>query len=301
MDGWLSLYKPKGISSARAVHIIKRYFKDHKIGHTGTLDLEAEGVLPIAIGQATKLVEILMNSKKQYNFIIQFGAKTSTGDSAGEITQTTSHIPSQVSCQQVCHNFIGQIEQIPPAYSALKVNGVRAYKLARENKDFSLKKRSITIYDLKLLNYNSNNNTANYLVDCSKGTYIRTLAEDISLALQSLGFVIELRRTKVGIFDEENSLNANSLLEVNKPDEVSNLIRFKCLRLEAVLDDIPVLEVDDSIAKKVRYGQKCEIDDNRDYKQVWLKHNDKILAIGSLSNHSFISSRVFNYIENGEN
>lgn len=300
MNGWLNLYKPKGISSAKAVHLVKNHFKDCKIGHTGTLDLEAEGVLPIAIGQATKLVEILMNSKKQYFFTVQFGANTTTADSSGEIIQTTSYIPTARDCKQICDKFIGEIEQTPPAYSALKVNGVRAYKLARENKKFSLKKRLITIYDLKLLNYDDHNKTATYLADCSKGTYIRTLAEDISLALQSLGFVIELRRTMVGIFNEKNSLNAKSLLEVGKPEEINELLRSKCLRLEAVLDDIPVLEVDDSIAKKVRYGQECILDHDQNHAQLWLKHDDRILAIGSLFNRSFASSRVFNYIKHGE-
>ena len=299
MNGWLNLYKPKGISSAKAVGLVKSYFKNCKIGHTGTLDLEAEGVLPIAIGQATKLVSILMDSKKQYVFTIQFGAQTTTADAAGEIIKKTDFIPSELDCYQICAQFIGKINQTPPAYSALKVNGVRAYKLARENKAFELKQRSITIYDLKLLKYDVQNKTATYVVGCSKGTYVRTLAEDISLSLHSLGFVIELRRTSVGVFNEENSINILDL-SYETFDEARVLVESKCLKVEEVLDDIPVLEVDELIAKKIRYGQQCDFDKADNCDQIWLKYDGKILAIGSLSNNNFKSSRVFNYIENGE-
>ena len=299
MNGWLNLYKPKGISSAKAVGLVKSYFKKSKIGHTGTLDLEAEGVLPIAIGQATKLVSILMNSQKQYVFTVQFGAQTTTADAAGEVIKKTDIIPLELDCKEICRQFIGEIKQVPPAYSALKINGIRAYKLARENKKFEIKQRSITVYDLKLLKYDAQVKTATYIVDCSKGTYVRSLAEDISLSLHSLGFVIELRRTRVGIFNEQNSIN---ILDLNCEtfDEARGFVGSKCLRIEEVLDDIPVLEVDKLIAQKIRYGQQCNFDKVGNCDQIWLKYDDKILAIGSLSDNNFKSSRVFNYIENGE-
>ncbi len=297
MDCWLNLYKPKGISSAKAVALVKKYFKGSKIGHTGTLDLEAEGVLPIAIGQATKLVSILINSKKEYKFTIQFGAKTTTADAAGEIIETTTCLPTKNQCSKICAKFTGTIEQTPPSYSAIKIDGIRAYKLARENKKFEIKKRLINIYDLKLLDFDPINNQATYLTECSKGTYVRTLAEDISLSLQSLGFVIELRRTKVGIFNEKNSIN---ILDFN--DNIADFIRSKCLKIEAVLDDIPVLEVDELIAKKIRFGQICKIEnknhdncDNQPKDLIWLKYDNKILAIGNLFDGCFRSLRVFNY------
>ncbi len=299
MDGWLNLYKPRGISSAKAVAIVKNYFRNSRIGHTGTLDLEAEGVLPIAIGQATKLVNILIDSLKGYVFTIQFGAQTDTGDLAGKIIKKTDIIPTERECLDVCHKFIGKIKQIPPLYSALKINGVRAYKLARQNKEFEVKPRFITIYDLKLLSYDNHNRRATYVVSCSKGTYVRTLAEDISLSLHSLGFVVELRRTKVGIFTEENSIN---IFNVNCKtfNEAHVLIKSKCLKVEDVLDDIPVLEVDELVVQKIRYGQQCDFDKVENHNQIWLKHDNKILAIGSLSDKSFKSSRVFNYKKDGE-
>jgi len=299
VDGWLNLYKPRGISSAKAVAIVKNYFRNSRIGHTGTLDLEAEGVLPIAIGQATKLVNILIDSLKEYVFTIQFGAQTDTGDLAGKIIKKTDIIPTERECLDVCHKFIGKIEQIPPVYSALKINGVRAYKLARQNKEFEVKPRFITIHDLKLLSYDNHNRLATYVVSCSKGTYVRTLAEDISLSLHSLGFVVELRRTKVGIFTEENSIN---IFNVNCKtfNEAHALIKSKCLKVEDVLDDIPVLEVDELVAQKIRYGQQCDFDKVENHDQIWLKYDNKILAIGSLSDESFKSSRVFNYKKDGE-
>jgi tRNA pseudouridine55 synthase len=294
VDGWLNLYKPKGVSSAKAVAVVKSYFRNPRIGHTGTLDLEAEGVLPIAIGQATKLVSILIDSLKEYIFTIQFGAQTDTGDAAGKIIKKTDIIPTEEQCLGVCHRFIGKIKQIPPIYSALKINGVRAYKLARRNEEFEVKPRFITIHDLKLLSYDSHKKLATYVVSCSKGTYVRTLAEDISLSLHSLGFVVELRRTKVGIFTEENSIN---IFNVNCRTfaEAYALVKSKCLKVEDVLDDIPVLEVDKLVAQKIRYGQQCDFDKMENHDQIWLKYDNKILAIGSLFDKSFKSSRVFNY------
>ena len=299
MDGWLNLYKPRGISSAKAVAVVKSCFKKSRIGHTGTLDLEAEGVLPIAIGQATKLVSILINSSKEYIFTIQFGSQTDTGDLAGKIIKKTDIIPTEDECLNVCHKFVGIIKQIPPIYSALKINGVRAYKLARQNKEFEVNPRFITIYDLKLLCYDSHTKRATYVVNCSKGTYVRTLAEDISLSLHSLGFVVELRRTRVGIFTEENSINMFNI-NCKTFDEAHAVVKSKCLKVEDVLDDIPVLEVDELVAQKIRYGQQCDFDKVENHDQIWLKYDNKILAIGSLSDESFKSSRVFNYKKDGE-
>ena len=293
MDGWINIYKPLGISSAKSVSMVKRAFKGCKVGHAGTLDVEAEGVLPMAIGQATKLVSILIDAKKQYAFTIKFGAKTDTADSAGKIIETTQHIPSRKECEEICSKFLGIVQQIPPAYSALKVNGQRAYKLAREGKEVHLAKRSINIYQLKCTNYDQQNGTASYLCECSKGTYIRTLAEDISLSLQSLGFVIELRRLRVGIFDVTTAIDISSY-EMNLAD-ATMLLKDKCLKVKDVLDDIPVLEASDNQAQTIRFGQICQFDNDQNYDLSWVRNNGHIVAIGSLLQRNFKSSRVFNY------
>ncbi|NRB11019.1 MAG: tRNA pseudouridine(55) synthase TruB [Rickettsiaceae bacterium] len=298
IEGWLNIYKPRGISSAKAVSFVKRVFRGNKIGHTGTLDVEAEGVLPIAIGKATKLTSILMDAKKKYVFTVKFGTQTDSGDASGKIIATTNNIPTKGACIAVCDKFIGEIKQVPPAYSALKVNGQRAYKLARSGKEVKLPFRKIIIYDLKCLEYDSKKGVATYETECSKGTYIRTLAEDIALCLQSLGFVLELRRTKVGMFVENDSINITDYLQMDySSDEFANvvkLIKGKCLKVEDILDDIPVLEATDLEARKIRYGQKCFFACEGNLDLVWIRNSGKIVAIGSIQGKSFKSSRVFN-------
>ncbi|WP_395477451.1 tRNA pseudouridine(55) synthase TruB [Rickettsia endosymbiont of Pantilius tunicatus] len=286
---WLNVYKPKGISSAKLVSIIKKVLGKVKIGHSGTLDVEAEGVLPLAIGEATKLVQMLIDAKKTYIFTVKFGKQTDSGDYAGKVIATTDYIPSKESAYAICSKFIGIITQIPPAFSALKVNGVRAYKLARDGKEVELKPRNITIYDLKCLNYDEKNTTATYYAECSKGTYIRTLAEDLALSLQSLGFVIELRRTQVGIFKEENSIRIDSPTEITKTS-----LEEKNIKIEAILDDILVLDANDEQAQKIKYGQKCLFDYDKNADFIWVRYKGVLLAIGSISKNCFNSLRVFN-------
>lgn len=293
MDSWLNIYKPRGISSAHAVAIVKKAFREYKIGHTGTLDLEAEGVLPMAIGEATKLVSILIDAKKQYQFTVKFGGKTDTADNSGKIIDSCEYIPVKKQCEDICSEFLGDIEQIPPAYSALKVNGVRAYKLARAGKEIELKTRNVKIYDLRCIAYDESMSTATYICVCSKGTYIRTLAEDISLALQSLGYVIELRRLKVGMFDTLTAVNISDCSTLSL-QEIKTLLLKNCLKIESVLDDIPVLEADKTILQKIRFGQPCVFEGIADNELMWIRYNGRIVAIGSLISNNFKSSRVFN-------
>lgn len=291
---WLNVYKPRGISSAKLVSIIKKVLGKVKIGHSGTLDVEAEGVLPLAIGEATKLVQMLIDAKKTYIFTVKFGKQTDSGDYAGKVIAITDYIPSKEKAYAICSKFIGTITQIPPVFSALKVNGVRAYKLARDKlardgKEVELKPRNITIYDLKCLNYDEKNATATYYAKCSKGTYIRTLAEDLALSLQSLGFVIELRRTQVGIFKEENSIRIDSFNDITKLS-----LEEKNIKIEAILDDILVLDANDEQAQKIKYGQKCLFDYDKNVDFMWVRYRGVLLATGSLNKNCFHSLRVFN-------
>lgn len=297
VNGWINIYKPVGISSAKAVAIVKRIFKGNKIGHTGTLDLEAEGVLPIAIGQATKLVRVLMDAKKTYIFTVKFGAKTDTADKSGKIVDTSNYIPNEDECGDICNQFIGRIQQTPPKYSAIKINGQRSYKLALKSIAVNIPPRRITIYTLKLLKYNADTCSATYEVECSKGTYIRSLAEDISFSLKSLGFVIELRRTKVGTFTEEDSVDVLDYMNVDCND--ANLqMQFKLLKMEDVLDDIPVLDINEHEKQKVIFGQIMEVSENNAKRLqlsdlIWVRHNGKIVAIGHVSDNQFRVARVF--------
>ena len=297
VNGWLNVYKPRGISSAKAVHIIKRIFKGNKIGHTGTLDLEAEGVLPIAIGQATKLVRVLMDAKKTYVFTIKFGAKTDTADLSGKILERTNYIPNENECTEICKKFIGKIKQSPPIYSAIKINGKRSYKLALQSIAVDIPARIVQIYKLKLLQYNIHEGSVTYEVECSKGTYIRSLAEDISLCLKSLGFVIELQRVKVGMFTE---IDVVKVLDYVNMDCNVALEQLQCqlLKMENVLGDIPVLDVCEQKKQKIIFGQIVEFVEDAvqgisESDLIWIKHDNKIVAIGHISDNRFHSSRVF--------
>jgi tRNA pseudouridine55 synthase len=283
INGWLNLYKPVGISSAGLVAVVKRSFDGIRVGHTGTLDLEAEGVLPIALGEVTKLVQFLMDARKEYRFKIKFGEATDTADKSGAKIATSNKRPSYQECIDVCSKFVGVITQIPPKYSALKISGVPAYKLARAGKAPEMKPRQIQIFSLSCVEYNGDLGEASYIAEVSKGTYIRTLAEDISLSLQTVGYVLELARIRVGSFTADDSVDSSNLAE----------LCIKIQKPEVVLADIPVIDVDVDIVQKVRYGQKVQIS-CADIDGVWLRHESCVVAIGSISDGYFISARVFN-------
>ena len=297
MNGWLNIYKPKAISSAKVVSIVKKIYKDRKIGHAGTLDVEAEGILPIAVGEATKLMQFLVDAHKEYIFTIKFGAKTDSADYTGKIIATTAHIPNKEECDNISSRFIGIIEQIPPAYSALKVNGIRSYELARKNNIFTqLASRKVQIYHLKCLGYDEHNLTATYIAQCSKGTYIRTLGEDIALSLQSLGFVIELRRTEVGVFKAENAL---IIADYESADHgiLKTVLDQRLQKVETVLGDIPVLDVGNEQAAQIKFGQVCRFPyEVSDGEKLWVRYQGILIAIGRIKDNCFKSSRVFNLV-----
>jgi tRNA pseudouridine55 synthase len=293
MNGWININKPKGISSMGVTSRIKKILGVKKIGHAGTLDVLASGILPIAIGEATKLIDYNIDQKKEYEFTIQFGKTTSTGDAEGIVTSQTENFPSFNDVSSICEKFIGEIEQIPSAYSAIKINGVASYKLARKNIPVIIPKRKIWIYDLKLLNYDFQTNQAKYSCICSKGTYIRTLAEDISLALQSLGFVIELVRTRAGGFLMSDSIN---FLDISDNIDYAKTFLIQSLQcVSCVLDDILVIDIDEFLEKKVRCGQEIILTHVKfENELVWLRYKGTIVATGTLCGNNFRSKRVFN-------
>lgn len=233
-----------------------------------------------------------MDARKEYRFTIKIGAKTDTADSAGNIIETSDYTPSKEECLAICSQFIGKIEQTPPPYSALKINGKRAYKLARNGEEVKIKPRIIEIFDLKCTDYDEKNQTVSYICECSKGTYIRTLAEDICLSLQSLGFVLRLARSRVGMFAESNAINISNIAEQNL-DEIKELFHQRYLRLEKVLDDIPVLDASEEQVRKIRFGQKCMFE-APNYGFLWIRSEGNIVAIGNIESGIFKSSRVFN-------
>ena len=191
-QGWINLYKPKNISSFQAINKIKKKFTINKIGHAGTLDPLAEGVLPIALGKTTKLIQFITNKSKIYNFTIRWGLQTSTDDSQGKILFESDKIPSLEEINIKIKNFNGQIMQVPPKISAVKINGQRAYKLERKKIDFEIKPKNVFVKSLIVTNHK--NNKTSFVIECGKGFYIRSLARDLSHQLNTFGHISSLER-----------------------------------------------------------------------------------------------------------
>ena len=255
MHGWIILDKPVGIGSTPCVSRVKRALRDAglkkpKVGHGGTLDPLASGVLPIAIGEATKLAGRMLDATKTYDFTISFGAETDTLDAEGEVIATSDHRPDEKDILDTLAGFTGTIEQMPPAYSALKVDGKRAYDLVRAGEAVDLQSRTVTIFELRL--FTASRDGATLSATVSKGTYIRSLARDIALAVGSRGHVTMLRRTRAGPFDLSQAISLDKLDEMAKARTLNEGV----LPLAAGLDDIPALLVTSEEARVLRHGQR---------------------------------------------
>lgn len=292
INGFLNIYKPRGLSSAKIVGMAKKLLNTKKVGHTGTLDPLAEGVLPLAINEATKLSNLLVDAKKEYEFIVQFGERRSTGDEAGEVIDTSDRKVSKSEIEDILYRFTGKITQTPSKYSAIKIHGKRAYSLARKGEEFEMPSREIEIYTLELLEFDEVGQKARLICTCSKGTYIRSLAEDIAFSLQTCGYVLYLRRNKVGNFSLINSTS----LEGKFFDDIefySKELKNSLLPVDIMLDDILVISVSEEIFQKIRFGQKCQFY-QLDEKLAAIKYNKKLIAVGEIKGGIFISKRVFN-------
>jgi tRNA pseudouridine55 synthase len=247
--GWIIVDKPEGMTSAHVVAKIKRLFKVKKVGHGGTLDPFATGVLPIALGEATKALSYILESAKAYRFEVKWGEARTTDDREGDVVETSPNRPSLKEIEEAIPFFTGVIDQIPPAYSALKVNGKRAYALAREGEEVILPSRQVEITSLTLID--ASPQTATFEVECSKGTYVRSLARDIALHLGTYGHVITLRRLKAGPFHEKSAILLASFLDIGHKAELADYV----LPIQDALADILALEITDSEAAKFRQGQ----------------------------------------------
>ncbi len=205
VHGWVVLDKPLGMTSTQAVGAVRRLFEAQKAGHAGTLDPLATGILPIALGEATKTVPFAVDGEKAYRFSVRFGVETDTDDAEGKVVRTAERLPSAEEIADVLADFTGEISQVPPAFSAIKVDGERAYDLARSGEEVVLEPRWIVVEDLRLIGM-PDTATAMLEAECGKGTYVRALARDMGRALGSAAHVIGLRRTRVGGFDEAVSV-----------------------------------------------------------------------------------------------
>ncbi len=253
INGWIAIDKPYGMTSTAAVAAVRRLTGAAKVGHGGTLDPLATGVLPIALGEATKTVSYIMDGRKTYRWSVAWGEARSTDDAEGEVVATSAKRPTVAEIEAELPAFLGEIEQVPPAFSAVKIDGRRAYDLARADLPVELKPRLIRIDGFRLLS--ATEEQAEFEVDCGKGAYIRSLARDLALKLGSCGYVCALRRTRCGPFDETRTISLDMLQEFGHSAASANLV----LPVETALDDIPALALTEDEARRLQSGQSIPI------------------------------------------
>ena len=253
MDGIFNIYKEKGFTSHDVVAIVRRTIHMKKVGHTGTLDPDAEGVLPVCVGKATKLSDVIMDGRKSYRAMLRLGITTTTEDASGEVLETKEVDFNEDRIREVVASFIGKLEQVPPMYSAVKVNGKKLYELAREGKEIERKSRKIEVYDIRIRQFLPPDRVE-IDVDCSKGTYIRTLCSDIGKALGCGGHMAELLRTATGAFSLENAIKLDELKALAEQEKVEEVM----LTMEDALIDFPVVKVSEKSAKFLYNGGKIQ-------------------------------------------
>lgn len=295
VNGWLVLDKPINMTSTQAVAAVRRAFNAQKAGHSGTLDPLATGILPIALGEGTKTVSFAVDGEKAYRFTVRWGAETETDDTEGTVTKTSDNRPARADIEALLPRFHGEIMQEPPAYSAIKIAGERAYDLARNGETVVLEPRPVFIDSLSLVDM-PDEATSVFEARCGKGTYVRALARDMGRIMGCYGHVIALRRTQVGPFDEGRAVAMEALLaaaESGDPDEVLKYL----LPVESALADLPELLVSQSDAATLARGQTVLIR-GRDAPimsgPAYATSKGRLVALGELAKGALHPTRVFN-------
>ena len=298
VSGWICLDKPLDLGSTQAVSRVRRAFNAQKAGHAGTLDPLATGILPIALGEATKTVPFLVEADKAYSFSIRWGVETASFDREGAVTATSDVRPTLAQTAEALKAFVGEIDQIPPDYSAVKVDGARAYDLAREGVAMELKSRRVTIHSAAVVGQ-SGPDGVDIVMECGKGTYVRALVRDLATALGARGHVSALRRTRVGPFTEANATG----LEVLETLCHNGVALEVLLPVETALDDIPELAVTTEDAFRLTQGRsivllprqvetlKARLSASR---VVSARHGDQIVALCEMRAGRLNPTRVFN-------
>lgn len=250
ISGWAVVDKPSGMTSTQVVGKLRWAFDAQKAGHAGTLDPLATGILPIAFGEATKTIPFIMDAEKVYRFTAHWGEARNTDDAEGEVTATSDKRPSREEIEAALPKFTGVISQVPPQFSAIKVNGERAYDLARDGEEVELKAREVEIYEIELIEMPDADH-ATFEIECSKGTYVRSLVRDLAQELGTFGHVSALRRLAVGPFDENLAKPLESWVELSHIPPASEHL----MPIETALDDIPALAITGNDAARLRHGQ----------------------------------------------
>lgn len=282
--GFLNIYKPKGLTSHDVVARLRKITKVRQIGHTGTLDPFATGVLPICIGKATRLIEYL-DDNKEYLATVQFGKNTATYDLEGEITATFDKKVTEEDVKNALKDFEGEISQIPPIYSAIKVNGKKLYDYARQGQDIEIKPRKVTISKIELKEFDKTSQSAKITVACSKGTYIRSIAYDLGAKLGCGGYLTALERTQAGKFQVNTAIKLEDLTEVSQI--VENLIN----PLDML--NIPIHNLSENERERVSHGMSICNSDFPDSDIVILSYGGRIYAIGKVEQNKILVKKVF--------
>lgn len=282
MFGFLNIYKPQGKTSHDIVAILRRITKIKQIGHTGTLDPFAEGVLPICIGKATRLTEYLADDKA-YIGTVQFGKSTTTYDIEGDVVKTSSQKITRIELENILSRFRGEIEQYPPIYSAIKVKGKKLYEYARKGEEVKIGPRKVVINKLELINFDEDSQVAELLIECSKGTYIRSIANDIGEALNCYGHLIKLLRIKAGKFEIENSIKLEDLESIS---DVENKLIYPLEYL-----DYEKYELNESEKEKVSHGMKIQVDSSNGH--VIFTHQNNLIAVANIEDKTAKVLKVF--------
>ncbi|MFO1117505.1 MAG: tRNA pseudouridine(55) synthase TruB [Beijerinckiaceae bacterium] len=290
VDGWIVLDKPVGVTSTHAVSRLKRIFNAKKAGHAGTLDPLASGILPVAFGEATKTVPFVQDGEKAYRFTVRWGIETDSDDSDGKPVQHSDLRPGVDQIAQLLPQFVGTILQRPPAFSAIKVAGERAYDLARDGEVVELEARPVTIHSLELVA--TTDDSATLEAQCGKGTYVRAIARDLGRMLGCFGHVTALRRTRVGPFSEDD-LVAFADLEASPEAAAESM-----LSVEAGLTELPCVVIDRNAAARLRRGQSILLrgrDAPAEGEKAYAACEGSPVAFGTVESGELVPARVFNF------
>ena len=298
--GFLNLDKPYDMGSTTALGAVKRILNPKKAGHAGTLDPLATGVLPIAFGDGTKLIQYIQDSLKTYEFTIKWGERRDTDDAEGAVIATSEVRPSEEQIRAALPSFLGEVEQTPPQYSAVKINGHRAYDLARAGEDVDIKPRIVYIESLDILA--ADKETLTLRCTCGKGTYVRAIARDLATQLGTEGYISKLTRTAVGPFHIDNAVSLDFLEQIKDKTDLENVL----YPLESVLDDIPALALTEAEAKRIRQGNALSFVSRPDFQRLEMAginteegdeaaaiYNDKLIALVKITGPRITPFRVF--------
>lgn len=293
VHGWIVLDKDLGQTSTHAVSAVRRLFNAKKGGHAGTLDPLASGLLPIALGEATKTVPFVMDGRKTYRFTVTWGSETATDDTEGEVTARSDLRPSREAVEALLPRYTGTIMQVPPKFSAIKVDGERAYDLARDGEEVTLAARPISIDSLTLVSFSEA--AAEFEAECGKGTYVRAIARDIGRDLNCFGHVTALRRTRVGPFGENDTVTLEELRELLDGKIATQTLDDALLPVEAALAEVPEVQVTRDVAARLVRGQSAILR-GRDAPvggTVWVSAGGDPIAVCEVEQGELVPKRVF--------